>query len=137
MGKPKGNPTQQKPRKKGNDTESGKVTKGKVRYKIRFQAEWKLDPAFKLWLRPVASDATKAFCGFCRSEFSIAASGVYGVKTHANGVTHQRKVAEMRTMQPIGTLFQSGNETIKVICYLDLYCLCETDNKLLQSKIEN
>ena len=53
--------------------------KKKKKYSSHFQKAWKDDPKFSPWLRDVAGEATKVFCGNCRSEFSVADAGLYTV----------------------------------------------------------
>ena len=89
----------------------GKKKKG--RYLASFQSEWSQDPQFETWLRPVTGEPSKAFCGICRSDFSIGYSGVWDVRQHANGVNHKKRVAEIGSTKSIQSHF-SGKETLKV-----------------------
>ena len=39
-----------------------------------------------------------AFSGLCRTDFSVAASGIYDVRSHAKGTHHKEKTAERGTV---------------------------------------
>ena len=49
----------------------------------------------------------------CRTDFSVAASGIYDARAHAKGTHHKEKTAERGTMKSIQSLF-TGQESIKV-----------------------
>ena len=81
------------------------------KYSSHFQKAWKVDPKFSPWLREVAGETTKAFCGICRSEFSVADAGLYTVRLHANGQGHKAK-AEVHTRNGVKPLKQSLRLTV-------------------------
>ena len=47
----------------------------------------------------------RVFCGLCRTDFSVAASGIYDVRAHAKGTHHKEKTADRGTMRSIQPLF--------------------------------
>jgi hypothetical protein len=88
-----------------------KITKQK--YAAHYQAAWTTGPEFTTWIRPVAEDRMGAFCRLCRTDFSVAASGIYDARAHAKGTHHKEKTAERGTVKSIQSLF-TGQESIKV-----------------------
>ena len=67
----------------------GKITK--QNYAAHYQAAWTTDPEFTTWIRPVAEDRMRAFCGLCRADFSVGASGI---RAHAKGTHHKKDCRE-------------------------------------------
>ena len=88
----------------------------KKKYSSHFQKAWRDDPEISPWLREVAGQSTKAFCGICRSEFSIADAGLYTVRLHAKGQGHKAKAEVHARMKPLTTMFarRDDHEIIKV-----------------------
>ena len=56
----------------------------------------------------------RAFWGLCRTDFSVAASGIYDVRANAKGTHHKEKIAERGTMKSIQSLFPSVMTTFPV-----------------------
>ena len=100
-------------RKAGSDDLDAQSKITKQKYAAHYQAAWTTGPEFTTWMRPVAEDRMRAFCGLCRTDFSVAASGIYDVRAHAMGTHHKEKTAERGTMKSIQSLF-TGQESIKV-----------------------
>ena len=46
-----------------------------------------------------------AFCGLCRTDFSVAASGIYDVRAHAKGTHTKEESADRGTMKSTQSLF--------------------------------
>ena len=83
----------------------------KKKYSSHFQKAWKDDLKFSPWLREVAGEATKAFCGICRSEFSVADAGLYTVRHYAKCQGHKAK-AEVYTGNRVKPLKQPLRLTV-------------------------
>ena len=72
-------------RKDGSDDHDAQSKITKQKYAAHDQAAWTIDPKFTTWIRPVTvvEDRMRAFCGLCRTDFIVAASGIYNVRAHA------------------------------------------------------
>lgn len=58
--------------------------------KCHFNPNWcdtKDIKGIKAWLRPVASDKSKAHCKICNKDIDISNSGITSIKKHAIGKT--------------------------------------------------
>ena len=99
--------------KAGSDYHDAQSKITKQKYAAHYQAAWTSDPVFITWIRPVAEDRRRAFCGLCRTDLSVAASGIDDVRAHAKGTHHEEKTAERGTVKSIQSPFR-GQESIKV-----------------------
>ena len=66
---------------------------------------------FKDWLGRVKDDSTKAFCQVCKSEISIAHSGIFDLKTHSKGKAHIRNANAVRGSSKITSF--AANDKLK------------------------
>lgn len=57
-------------------------------YSQKYRKEWKLIPEFKGWLKPYVSNDTRAYCLYCKTEFSAKLSDI---KKHASTQKHTDK----------------------------------------------
>ena len=47
-----------------------------------FNKEWLEDPDFKLWLKEVPTNRTKAKCKFCQKTIELSNMGAFALKSH-------------------------------------------------------
>ena len=76
-------------RRVGSDDHDAHSKITKQKYAAHYQAAWTTGPEFTRWIRPVAEDRMRAFCGLYRTDFNVAALGIYDVRAHAKGTHHE------------------------------------------------
>ncbi|XP_028166143.1 zinc finger protein 862-like [Ostrinia furnacalis] len=62
--------------------------KKKTVYPQKYRKEWETQEEFKMWLRPVSNDPTKAFCKFCHAEVYAR---IGDIKKHKETKKHKEK----------------------------------------------
>lgn len=60
----------------------------KKTYAQKYRPEWEQQEDFKMWLKPVITDPSKAFCSFCHSEIFAKLSDL---RKHADTKKHKQK----------------------------------------------
>ena len=80
-----------------------------------FNSDCFLDGAYKDWLKVVKGDKHAAYCKLCCREFKFASMGKAALKSHMEGVRHQRRVRDSAKSVPIARSFASVEETSQVV----------------------
>ena len=96
---------------KAMDIPGPPANKKRKTYDSHFQDEWLAKDEFKEWLGRVKDDSTKAFCQVCKSEISIAHSGIFDLKTHSKRKAHIRNANAVRGSSKITSF--AANDKLK------------------------